>query len=244
MNSVLIIGATSDVAISTAHLYAKKGYEILLAGRNSEQLEKLCSDIKIRYDVICSAHKIDLLDFPSHKSFINQIGIKLPKTTICFAGFLGEQEKAAVDWDEAQKIIQTNFTGIVSIINLIAEKYESAKKGEIAVLSSVAGDRGRQSNYTYGASKAGLTAYLSGLRNRLHKSNVHVLTVKPGFINTKMTEGLDLPKALTAQPEHISKAIEKGLRKKKNVIYSLWMWKYIMLIIKNIPEGIFKKLKL
>jgi hypothetical protein len=108
----------------------------------------------------------------------------------------------------------------------------------------VAGERGRQSNYTYGAAKAGLTAYLSGLRNRLQSSGVHVLTLKPGFINTKMTEGLPLPKPLTAQPEQVAAAIEKGLRKRKNIIYSLWMWKYIMLIIKNIPEGIFKKLKL
>ena len=243
MNSVLLIGATSDVAIATAHLYAKKGHTIYLAARNLEAAERLASDIQIRFSVDAKAFELDLMDADTHTSFLENLDM-LPLTTICFAGYLGEQEKAAIDWSETERIIQTNFTGVVSILNLIAATYEKNGSGEIAVLSSVAGERGRQSNYTYGAAKAGLTAYLSGLRNRLFKSGVHVLTIKPGFINTKMTEGLPLPKPLTAQPEQVAQAVEKGLRKKKNIIYTLWMWKYIMFIIRNIPEGIFKKLKL
>lgn len=243
MKSILIIGATSDVAISTAHLYAKKGNPLVLAGRNILAVEKIASDLKIRYGVDCQAVQLDLIQYEKHNSFINSLD-PLPMSTICFAGYLGEQERAAKDWNETEMILHTNFTGVISIINHIANKYEALKAGEIAVLSSVAGERGRQSNYTYGAAKAGLTAYLSGLRNRLQAVGVHVLTVKPGFINTKMTEGLPLPKPLTAQPDQVAAAIEKGLQKKSNVIYTLWMWKYIMLIIKNIPEGIFKKLKL
>ncbi|MFT7157355.1 MAG: decaprenylphospho-beta-D-erythro-pentofuranosid-2-ulose 2-reductase [Parvicella sp.] len=237
------MGATSDVAISTAHLYAKKGISLVLAGRNLSAVEKIASDTQIRYGVDCQALQLDLLKYETHLTFINSLD-HLPMTTICFVGYLGEQEIAAKNWNETEKIINSNFTGVISIVNQLANKYEALKDGEIAVLSSVAGERGRQSNYTYGAAKAGLTAYLSGLRNRLQSSGVHVLTLKPGFINTKMTEGLPLPKPLTAQPEQVAAAIEKGLRKRKNIIYSLWMWKYIMLIIKNIPEGIFKKMKL
>jgi short-subunit dehydrogenase len=108
----------------------------------------------------------------------------------------------------------------------------------------VAGERGRQSNYFYGSAKAGFTAYLSGLRNRLFTEKVHVLTVKPGFVYTKMTENLPLPKLLTAVPEDVAKVVYSGVMKKKNVVYVKWFWRWIMLIIKSIPEFMFKKMKL
>jgi short-subunit dehydrogenase len=155
----------------------------------------------------------DALDFAGHKTFYQQVGIS-PDITVCVFGYLGEQEKAVADWKESEKIIQTNYTGAVSILNIIAEDYASKKQGVIVGISSVAGERGRQSNYLYGSAKAGFTAYLSGLRNRLYKYNVHVVTVLPGFVNTKMTAELNLPPLLTANPQQVADAVEKAVRKK------------------------------
>jgi short-subunit dehydrogenase len=146
--------------------------------------------------------------------------------------------------EETLKTIQTNYTGAVSILNIIAQDFAGRKSGAIAGISSVAGERGRQSNYIYGSAKAGFTAYLSGLRNSLYKDNVHVLTVLPGFVYTKMTENLDLPKLLTANPADVASAVYTGIKKKKNVIYVKWFWRWIMYIIKAIPESIFKRKQL
>ncbi|MEM8969108.1 MAG: SDR family oxidoreductase [Bacteroidota bacterium] len=242
-NSILIIGATSDVARSCAYIYAQKQHNLVLAGRKPDELQVLAKDITIRYDVSCDYLKVDLMDIGSHTKAIDSLA-EIPDTTLCFAGYLGNHELAIKDWREAERIIQTNYSGVVSFINLIANHYEAQGQGSIAVLSSVAGERGRQSNYLYGSAKAGLTAYLSGLRNRLASKGVHVVSVIPGFIDTRMTEGLDLPKPLTASPQQVATAVFKAVKKKKNVVYVLWMWRFIMLIIKLIPESIFKRLKL
>src|SRR5690606_21774140 len=136
-------------------------------------------------------------------SFIGSF-TNFPAISVCVFGYLGEQSVAQNDFAEAQRIISTNFTGAVSVLNLIGSLYESRKSGTIVGISSVAGERGRQSNYIYGSSKAAFTAYLSGMRNRLFKSNVHVVTVKPGFVETKMTHELDLPPLLTAKPSQVA----------------------------------------
>lgn len=243
MQEVLIIGATGDVAKAVAQKYAEKGTNLILAARNKSLSDAISSDLNIRYNVSCKSFALDILNYGSHQPFLDELGT-LPQTTIVFTGYLGDHDKALNEWGETEKILHTNFTGNVSLINKIANIYEKQQAGTIAVFSSVAGERGRQSNYIYGSAKAAMTAYLSGLRNRLHKSKVHVLTVKPGFMDTKMTEGLDLPKILTAQPEKAAKATIKAIEKGKDTVYILWMWKYIMLIIKLIPEGIFKKMKL
>ena len=203
MGSVLLLGANSDMAIAIARKYAQQGYEIILAGRNQEALLPLMEDIKIRYKVQAKTIMFDALDFAGHKSFYQQLGVS-PDITVCVFGYLGEQEKAVADWNESEKIIQTNYTGAVSILNIVAEDYAAKKKGVIVGISSVAGERGRQSNYVYGSAKAGFTAYLSGLRNRLYKYNVHVITVLPGFVNTKMTAELNLPPLLTASPQQVA----------------------------------------
>lgn len=243
MQHVLIIGATSDVAKACAHLYAKNHYRLSLAGRNLVALQLLAKDIHIRYGVSCECLELDVLDISKHQTFVDSL-IDFPEITLCFAGYLGNQQQALHKWDETERILQTNFTGVVSVINRLIVRYEQRGSGTIAVLSSVAGERGRQSNYFYGSAKAGLSAYLSGLRNQLASVGVHVISVKPGFIATKMTEGIELPKLLTASPEQVAQAIFKGVRKKKNTVYVLGIWRYIMLIIKAIPESIFKKLKL
>ena len=160
-------------------------------------------------------------------------------------GYLGENEKALTDWKEANTDHQYqlyrrsfHFKCDAAIIML------RRKKGTIVGISSVAGERGRQSNYLYGSAKAGFTAYLSGLRNRLFHKGVHVVTVQPGFVYTSMTENLKLPALLTAKPEDVADAVYQRCKKKKNIIYVKWFWRWIMLIIKIIPEFMFKKLKL
>lgn len=243
MNTLLILGAKSDMAKATARLYASKGWGLILAARNVSELSTFVQDVSIRYSIDVELLEFDVLDYPTHQHFYDTL-VKKPDGVISFIGYLGEHNLAMSSSVEAIRIIDTNYTGLVSILNIIANDYEQKNEGFIVGVSSVAGERGRQSNYYYGSAKAGFTAYLSGLRNRLTKSNVHVMTVKPGFVYTKMTEHLTLPPMLTAKPEQVAKAIYNGQHKRKNVIYVLWMWRWIMFIIKCIPERIFKKMKL
>ncbi len=243
MKPVLILGAKSDMARALSVVLAKNGYDIYLASRASGELAPLASDLAIRHNITAKCVELDVLDFASHATFYKSLEIK-PVGVVSFVGYMGDQKKSESDWKEALRVTQTNYTGIVSILNIIANNFEYQKSGFIVGVSSVAGERGRQSNYLYGAAKAAFSAYLSGLRNRLSKSGVHVMTVKPGFVYTKMTEGLNLPKPLTGMPEIVAKDIFMGIKKKKNCIYTLWMWRYIMFIIRNIPEPIFKKLSL
>lgn len=243
MKSVLILGAGSDIAVACARKFASEKYNILLAGRNKERFEPLRSDLIIRNGIEAAEYEFDAADFGSHTQFYSSLKNK-PDVTICVFGYLGDQAAAQSDWEACEKTINTNYTGAVSILNIIANDYEQKKNGTIIGISSVAGDRGRQSNYIYGSAKAGFSAYLSGLRNRLYKSGANVVTVKPGFVATKMTEDLNLPAPLTASPEQVANDIFKAYKKRKHTLYTKWMWKYIMLIIKNIPEPIFKKLKL
>lgn len=243
MASILILGATSDMAQAIAATFANHKFNIVLAGRNMAELERIKTDLQIRYQVVVSFVPFEAEKTDTHLEFVNTLP-QLPKVTACVFGYLGEQEKAQLQWEEAQQIISVNYVGAVSILSHIANKYEAKKSGTIIGISSVAGERGRQSNYFYGSAKAGFTVFLDGLRNRLFKSNVHVMTVKPGFVNTKMTEGLPLPKPVTAQPSQVGEAIYKAYLKKTNTLYVLWMWKWIMLIIRSVPESIFKKMKL
>lgn len=243
MPTVLILGATSEMAMAIAKKFGSEKYNIQLAARNIEQIKSLQSDISIRYNVTCTSHSFDATAFSTHKTFFSQLFPK-PDVTICVFGYLGENEKAISQWLETETIIQTNYTGAVSILNIVAAGYMILKKGTIVGISSVAGERGRQSNFMYGSAKAGFTAYLSGLRNRLFREGIHVVTVLPGFVYTRMTEELNLPKLLTANPDEVGVAVYNAVLKKRNIIYVRWFWRWIMLIIKLIPEPVFKKLKL
>ncbi len=240
---VLILGANSDVAESLAQLLALKGHELILAGRSQEKLIALKSDLEIKYDSKCSIAIFDAEEIKSHASFYQSL-VKKPDWVICAFGLLVEQADTNENFELSLKSYLVNMMGAISILDIIANDFSERKNGVIVGISSVAGDRGRASNYTYGSAKAGFTTYLSGLRNRLYKSGVHVVTVKPGFIKTKMTEHLDLPKILTASPSLVAAKIEQAIHKKKNVIYVKWVWRYVMMMIKVIPEGIFKKLNL
>jgi short-subunit dehydrogenase len=241
MKNILILGATSDMAQAIAKKYAAEGWSLTLAALEPELLGPIAGDLRVRTNTPVEALEFDATDFASHRTFYEALAVK-PDAAICVFGYMGDQLEARTDFDEVRRTIDINFTGAVSILNVVADDFEKRGHGAIAGISSVAGDRGRQSNYIYGCAKAGFTAYLSGLRSRLAKSGVHVMTVKPGFCRTKMTEQLDLPAALTASPEQVADAVFKGLDKKRNVVYTLWMWRWIMLIIRHIPEFIFKKM--
>jgi len=243
MKTVLILGATSDIGQSLANAFAEINCELILAGRYLEKLEPIQKDLAVRFNTSVEIKHFNALDFKQHQLFFQELKEK-PDISICVFGYLGDHEKAQSDWTECRKIIDTNYTGAVSILNVAANYYEKLKTGTTVAISSVAGERGRKSNYYYGSSKAALSAYLSGLRNRLYISGVQVITVKPGFVNTRMTEEMKLPKLLTAQPYEVAKHIIKGIRNRKDVIYILPVWKIIMLIIRNIPEKLFKKLNL
>jgi decaprenylphospho-beta-D-erythro-pentofuranosid-2-ulose 2-reductase len=241
--TVLIIGAASDMAAAIAQKFAAAGYDIQLAARRTERLQPLQSDLQIRHRIICTMHELDIIQFDKHQSFWNSLQVK-PDITISVVGYMNDNDKVIASGEETIKTIATNYTGPVSLLNIIAADYASRQQGVIVGISSVAGMRGRQSNYIYGSAKAGFTAYLSGLRNKLFHSKVHVMTVLPGFVYTKMTEHLNLPKLLTAQPADVANAVYKGVKKKKNRIFVKWFWRWIMLIITSIPESMFKKKKL
>ena len=243
MKTVLILGATSDLAQALARRFGDSKYDLLLAARRPDALSSLLTDLQVRTGTQAQVLSFDALQPETHKAFYDALPVK-PDVTICVFGYLGNQLKAEQNGEECRKIIDTNFSGAVSILEVVAADYSKRKAGCIIGITSVAGDRGRQSNYIYGSAKAGFTTYLQGLRNRLFHCGVHVLTVKPGFMHTAMTAGMALPARLTASPEQAATAIFKAFKRKRNAIYVLWMWRWVMLIVRSIPEGIFKRLKM
>jgi decaprenylphospho-beta-D-erythro-pentofuranosid-2-ulose 2-reductase len=243
MSYILILGATSDIAKAIARVYSSNGYDLYLTARNTEDIKSFAADIKLNNDQVVQSIKLDILDYKSHDDFYNQL-LEKPIGVICSIGYLGSQLRSQLDFIEAQKIIDTNFTGIVSLLNIIACDFEIRNKGFIVGISSVAGERGRKSNYTYGSAKAALTAYLSGLRNRLNNSQVHVMTVKPGYVLSGMTKNLELPQSLTILPDEMAKQIFKGQQKNKNVLFIKSIWRFIILVVRCIPEWKFKQMNI
>ncbi|WP_227268000.1 SDR family oxidoreductase [Roseobacter weihaiensis] len=241
---LLVIGGTSDIGRAVADAYAAKGWGVALAARDVERARRNADDIQTRHGTDhVSVHPIDILDTASFDAFIDSLGA-LPDSIVCVVGMLGDQPRAQGDPDHATAIIRTNFEGPALLLEALAGRLAARGDGLIVGVSSVAGDRGRASNYVYGASKAGFSAYLSGLRNRLSQTDVRVVTVKPGFVRTSMTEGMDLPGALTAAPEAVAQRILGLQTGNANVVYVLSAWRLIMGIIRALPEPIFKRLKL
>lgn len=240
---VLILGARSDIALATAHHFAAEGYAIQLAARACDTLIDEQKDIQLRHNVVVTLHEFDALALDTHEVFVEELPA-LPNIAICAVGLLGDQSEAEKDLNAATSIMRSNYEGPASIFAVLANKFEVRGTGVLVGISSVAGERGRASNYVYGSAKAGYTAFLSGLRNRLAKKGVHVITVLPGFVATKMTAGLDLPEKLTAAPSELAVAIDRAIGRKRNIVYVRPIWKLIMCIIRSIPESIFKKLSL
>jgi len=241
--NILILGATSDMGRSFARECAFRGHNIVLAARNKDLLSALHKDLEIRTDAHLQSFHFDVLDTDSHKFFYESLSIKID-LVVSFIGYLEETFNCKSNFDIARKVIDINFSCLVSILDIIANDFEKRKNGIIVAVSSTAGDRGRASRYHYGSAKAALNTYLSGLRNRLFISNVRVITIKPGYCNTKMTDGMKLSSFLTSEPEDVSKAIFNAINSGKDICYVYNIWKWIMLIIKIIPEIIFKRLKI
>jgi decaprenylphospho-beta-D-erythro-pentofuranosid-2-ulose 2-reductase len=243
---VLVVGASSGIGRAVARRWARAGSDVLLAGRDVEDLERSAADLRLRCGRRAEVIAFDALDFDSHESFwrecLDRAGGDLAGV-VMLHGWMPAQTDAQNDFALARKAIDTNYTSAVSLLTLAANDFEQKKRGFLCVFSSVAGDRGRQSNYAYGSAKAALTAFLQGLRNRLFKSGVTVLTVKPGFVDTAMTWGLP-GLFLVATPEKVADDVFVAVGKRRAEIYTPWFWRYIMLIIKSVPEFVFKRMKL
>ncbi|MDQ0301620.1 short-subunit dehydrogenase [Ancylobacter polymorphus] len=226
-----------------AHKFAVLGHPIQLAARHASTLEPDKTDMELRYEVSVSLHEFDALATDSHEAFVAELP-EPPRIAVCAVGLMGQQAESERDVASAARVMRSNYEGPVSILAVLANRFEERGSGTIVGISSVAGVRGRATNYVYGSAKAGFTAFLSGLRNRLSKRGVHVVTVLPGFVATQMTEGMDLPAKLTAEPSEIADAIARAVERKKDVIYVRPIWRLIMLIIRNIPERIFKEIRI
>ncbi|MBZ0205480.1 MAG: SDR family oxidoreductase [Flavobacteriales bacterium] len=241
--AVLVLGATSDIAAAMAEQFAREGHSLMLAGRDVDRLRTMAENLGRAHGVVCVPMAFDAVKTEGHRAFYESLDPR-PGIVVCAFGDLPDQVKAQEDPELALRSIQVNYAGAVSILEFAAADLEARNAGHIIGISSVAGDRGRASNYIYGSAKAGFTAYLSGLRHRLFKSGVQVLTVKPGFVRTRMTEGLPLPAPLTATAEQAAAAIIKAMKQKRNTVYVLGRWRWVMAVVRNLPEFIFKRSKL
>lgn len=291
--TMLVLGATSEIALATIHLLAKEGWNFHLTSRELDKVAVLAHDIHNVYgcrvdysrfdtdmsiqeqeafwDNVLKTCTLSITDqftntnsLSSTKQFANTSALsptgQLTNTkdlsltrqfitdncnldaVLCAIGYLGKPQQAEHDLNEGQKIMMANYGGLIPVLSLAANYFELRKYGSLVVISSVAGERGRASNYAYGAAKAAMTAYLSGLRARLSTTQVQVLTVLPGLVKTKMIADKVNPKPC-ATPEQVAADIVKAIHKKRDVIYSVWYWRYIMLGVKLLPEALFKRIR-
>nr|WP_249787890.1 SDR family oxidoreductase [Bradyrhizobium sp. IC3123] len=238
----MVLGGSSDIGRATARAFAKAGYDVGLAGRDVGALEPDAADLRARYNVEVGVHTFDVLDTASFEGFVAGLAA-LPDVVISIVGLLGVQESAQSDLAQATAIMRSNYEGPALILGLFAEKFLGRGSGTLVGVSSVAGDRGRASNYVYGSAKAGFSAFLSGLRARASRGGVHVVTVKPGFVRTRMTEGMKLIGPLTVEAPVVGAAILRAVESKTDIVYVSGRWRLVMLIIKTLPEAVFKKLK-
>jgi len=244
----VVVGATSGIASAICKELAGQGANLILLGRNADELEKMSADLQIRYEVDVHIVEFQATEFRLHADVARRCHDladgDLTAVYICHGNLIAQQESQESS-DLMLSSLEVNMTSFVTICEPFAEILETQGYGRLIGISSVAGDRGRQSNYIYGAAKAGVTAYLSGLRNRLFHKGVHVMTVKPGFVATKMTAGLLDPKSpMVATPEKVARDIVRASKRRKNILYTPRRWCLIMTIIESIPEFIFKRMKM
>jgi NAD(P)-dependent dehydrogenase (short-subunit alcohol dehydrogenase family) len=243
-NTMLLIGATSDIGRAVALAYGQAGWRILLAARDPAAAARNANDIAARTGTAPSIFPLDVTRADTFAAFAAALPV-LPDTIVCVAGLLGDQKRAEAEPDHAALILRTNFEGPALLLDLFAQRFAARGWGTIVGVSSVAGDRGRASNYFYGSAKAGYSAYLSGLRNRLAAAKVRVVTVKPGFVRTRMTKGMKLPNLLTAEPQKVGRAIYRAAEvAHRDIIYVRPVWRLVMAVICAIPDRLFKHLRL
>ena len=245
MKHILMIGATSAIAEATARMLARRGDSLYLLARNQDRLSSLAEDLKIRGAASVAWRRFDA----------NEDGVQADALAAAFAslgtvdvaliahGTLPDQRACQTDSKAVLAALHANAVSTLSLLTQLANSLEKQRSGTIAVITSVAGERGRQSNYVYGAAKAMVSVFLQGLRHRLHRSGVTVLDIKPGLVDTPMTAGFEKG-VLWAAPETVAAGIVRALDAGRSVVYLPWFWRYLMLIIRNIPERIFKRLEL
>jgi len=244
--TIVIIGASSGIGRSLAYRWAAAGnHRLLLAGRDVEDLGRTAADLRIRYGADARALELDVLDFPRHKPFwrecMDLAGNNLEGVIVAH-GMLPETAEVEADWELLRRTIDTNYTSAVSILNLAASELRKKRGGFLCVITSVAGDRGRQGNPVYGSTKAALTTFLDGLRVRLSKRGIAVVNVKPGFVDTPMIWGMP-GVFLVAPPDRVADDVYRAVRRRSDVVYTPWFWRPIMFAVRSIPGPIFNRMK-
>ncbi|MEQ9316231.1 MAG: SDR family oxidoreductase [Henriciella sp.] len=238
---VLVVGATSDISIALARQMAEAGHPVYLAARDVSKLDAIASDLRIRARVPVETVEMDVTNTAATRETLMALS-PAPRIIVSMVGLMGVQAEQEKDPAKARAVIDANFIGPAALMEAGAELFETMDEPTCLVgVSSVAGDRGRARNYYYGAAKAGFTTMLSGLRQRLARSQTTVITVKPGFVATRMTADLDLPKPLVASDVECAKMIHRAIRKKREVVYPL-KWRALMCAVRAVPEPVFKKL--
>ena len=241
----LILGARSAIAAALAQRLAGDGWDLVLAARDCRRLEPVAADLRLRRQRQVDLLEFDALDLASHAGLADRVRAAAGAfdLVVCVFGYAGDPDAARRDTGEMTATLGTNFTAAAVCLGHLANDLEERREGGLIAVSSVAGDRGRQSNYVYGASKGGLNVFLQGLRNRLAPAGVHVMTVKPGFVDTPMTEGRE-GLFLVASPERVAGDVLRAWKRRRNVVYTPWFWRWIMLLVRLVPEGLFKRLRL
>ncbi len=242
---LFIFGATSSIAEATARLFAADGGSLFLVARDPDKLKVLAEDLRIRGAAQVMSATADALDFDRHQTLVDDAFKALNglDTVLIAHGTLPDQNCCEQSFDQVRREFEINAMGVLSLLTHTANRFEGQGFGTLCVISSVAGDRGRQSNYVYGAAKGAVSIFLQGLRNRLHSRGVQVLTVKPGFVDTPMTASF--PKSrLWALPAQVARGIHTAVTENKDIVYLPWFWSPIMRVIRWIPETLFKRLRL
>lgn len=243
---ICIAGATSTVARATAGRLAADGATLHLSARDEAEAARIARDLQVRHEVPVSWSRVEVTDPASRTALLDTAADAMGGLDgfVLAIGKLGDQEQAQQHAEHLASVIEVNFTAVAQLLERAAARFAAQERGFIAALSSVAGDRGRPSNYAYGSAKAGLTAFLEGLRGRLHNHDVDVLTVKPGPVDTKMTFGMDDPPPLMANPDRVAADIVRAIENRADVCYTPPIWRYIMTALRLIPARLFKKLDL
>jgi decaprenylphospho-beta-D-erythro-pentofuranosid-2-ulose 2-reductase len=245
MKRILIVGATSAIAVACARLWASEKARFALVARNPDRLGQVAEDLRVRGASEVTRHVLDLTDFELQGAVVQSCFAAFAGFDVAlFAhGLLSDQSHCQRDATAARLELDTNATSLITIVTHVATRMEHAGSGTIAVISSVAGDRGRASNYVYGASKAAVSAFCEGLRLRLHARGVRVLTVKPGPVDTPMTAGMKLPPALTASTDQVARDIVAAVARGGGTLYTPWFWRPIMAVVRAVPGFVMLRLQ-
>ncbi len=245
MRKILIVGATSAIAEATARLFAAEGDQLFLVARDVERLQSVADDLMVRGAGRVATATLDVCRYDRHGAVIDEAAAALGglDTVLIAHGTLPDQKACEVAFELTREALEVNAVSVISLLTQVANRFEKHQAGTIVVISSVAGDRGRQSNYVYGAAKGCLNVFLQGIAHRLSRSGIRVLTVKPGFVDTPMTTGIE-KNALWATPEQVARDIHRAIGGRRQVLYTPWFWRWIMRVVCNLPTRLFHRTRL